>query len=72
MQIVDWNLDNNEKFKALGRGISRLDIMAYFDLASNPGSKPQRLSDTNCQNCTWKQNKFLFCFQVQLLQEKSF
>ena len=27
------------------REITRLDIMAYLDLASNPGSKPQRFSD---------------------------
>ena len=38
------------------REITRLDIMAYFDPASNPGSKPQRLSDKNCKSCTWKQN----------------
>jgi hypothetical protein len=49
MQIVDWKLDNNEKFKAL-KGITRLDTMASFELASNPASKPQRLRDTNCQN----------------------
>jgi hypothetical protein len=29
--------------------------MAYLDPASNPGSKPQRLSD---KNCTMKQNTF--------------
>ena len=72
MQIVDWKLDNNEKFKALEGLLGWIYVMAYFDLASNPGSKPQSFSDTNCQNCTWKQNTyFLFCFQVQHLQEKS-
>ena len=39
--------------------------MAYFDPASNPGSKPQRLSDKNLQNI------FLMCFQGQLFQEES-
>ena len=35
--------------------------MAYLDPVSNSGSKPQRLSDRNCQ-CTWKQNKKMaFC-----------
>ena len=57
MQIVDYKLDNNEKLKAL-----RLDIMAYFDLSFNPGSKPQRLINTNCQNCTWKQKKNFVLF----------
>ena len=53
MQIVDWKLDNNEKFKALEGLRTRLDIiMAYFDLASNPGSKPQRLGATNCKSST--------------------
>ena len=32
--------------------ITRLDIMAYFDPAYNPGSKPQRLSDKNDKTCT--------------------
>ena len=36
------------------REITRLDIMAYFDPASNPGSKPQRLSDENDKSCNWK------------------
>ena len=30
----------------------RLDIMAYLDPASNPGSKPQRLGATNCKSST--------------------
>ena len=30
--------------------ITRLDILAYLDPASNPGSKPQRLGATNCKN----------------------
>ena len=30
------------------REIARLDIMAYLDPASDPGSKPQRLGATNC------------------------
>ena len=34
MQIVDYKLDNNEKLKAL-----RLDIMAYFDPASDQNHK---------------------------------
>ena len=32
------------------REITRLDIMAYIDPASNPGSKPQRLGATNCKS----------------------
>ena len=38
--------------------MTRLDIMAYVDPASNHGSKPQRLSDKNCKSCTMKQNTF--------------
>ena len=34
------------------REITRLDIMAYLDPASNPGSKPQRLGVTNCKSST--------------------
>ena len=69
--------------------ITRLDIMAYFDPASNPVSMPQGLSDESDKSCTWKKTffgisckiptknsihkrkKILFCFQVQILQEKS-
>ena len=36
------------------REITRLDIIAYFDPASSPGSKPQRLSDENDKSCNWK------------------
>ena len=38
--------------------MTSLDIMTYLDPASNPGSKPQRLSDKNCKSCTMKQNTF--------------
>ena len=31
---------------------SRLDIIAYLDSASNPGSKPQRFSVKNCKSST--------------------
>ena len=34
------------------REITRLDIMAYLDPASNPRSKPQRLCATNCKSST--------------------
>ena len=32
--------------------ITRLDIMAYLDPASTPGSKPQRFSVKNCKSST--------------------
>ena len=34
------------------REITRLDIMAYLDPASNPRSKLQRLCATNCKSST--------------------
>jgi hypothetical protein len=34
------------------REITRLDIMAYLDTASNPGSKPKRFSVKNCKSST--------------------
>ena len=34
------------------REITRLDLMAYLDPASNPGSKPQRLGATNFKSST--------------------
>ena len=40
------------KVKALERLLLRLDIMAYLDPASNPGSMPQRLAATNCKSST--------------------
>ena len=40
--------------KALEKLLGWIYIMAYLDSASNPGSKPQRLSD---KSCTWKENK---------------
>ena len=40
--------------------------MAYLDPASNPGSKPQRLSD---KSCTWKENKN-FGISCKLLTKK--
>ena len=33
----------------MAREITRLDIMAYLDPATNPGSKPKRLGATNCK-----------------------
>ena len=45
------------------REITRLDIMAYFDPASNLGSKPQRLRDENDKCCNWKKT-FWGAFQV--------
>ena len=38
--------------------ITRLDIMAYFDPASNPVSMPQGLSDESDKSCTWKKTFF--------------
>ena len=32
------------------REITRLDLMAYLDPASNPRSEPQRLFATNCKS----------------------
>ena len=34
------------------REITRLDIMAYLDSASNPGSKPQRFNVKNFKSST--------------------
>ena len=34
------------------REITRLEMMAYLDPASNPGSKPERFGVTNCKNST--------------------
>ena len=47
------------------RDITRLDIMAYLDPASNPGSKPQRLGATNCKSSTSdKLQKFRTIFGI--------
>ena len=35
--------------RSMAREITRLDIMAYLDPATNPGSKPKRLGATNCK-----------------------
>ena len=50
---MDRKLGKNPKIlqvKALEK--TRLDIMAYLDPASNPGSKSQGLGVTNCKNST--------------------
>ena len=52
--------------KALERLLGWIYIMVYLDPASNPGSKPQRLSD---KSCTWKENK-VFGISCKLLTKK--
>ena len=48
--VKESTTPNNCKYKALEIDINRLDIFAYLNLASNPGSYPQRLSDKNCKS----------------------
>ena len=52
--------------KALERLLGWIYIMVYLDPASNPGLKPQRLSD---KSCTWKENK-IFGISCKLLTKK--
>ena len=67
MEVVDDPLTNPDLvtqvrintmgIKALSREITKLDIMAYCDPASNSGSTPQRFRDKNDKSCNWKRNK---------------
>ena len=60
MVLIVWSLSGVELLQFLSVSyalltllkITKLDIMAYLDPASNPRSKPQRLCATNCKSST--------------------
>ena len=50
MQCLSFSCVTENKALDISLGsLTQLNIKAYFDPASNPGSYPQRLSDRNCK-----------------------